>query len=348
MPPSKDLMKQFILCAVAIGFGVVLSFDARAATNVPSAQYKPAATTQEISILNADWHDTKRHRDVPVKIYFPTSGGPFPIIIFSHGLGGSRDDYQYLGRYWASHGYISIHIQHLGSDSAVWENSPLTNLMSNMRKAAANLDNASNRPADVTFVIDQLEKLNREDARLKNKLDPSRVGMAGHSFGAFTTLAVAGQVFIGPGGKEISFADSRVKAAIAMSSPVVARKDTLDQSFAKIKIPMLHMTGTEDLSPVTGATRPEDRRLPFDHIRGADQFLLTLNGGNHMTFAGVSSAKTADKENRFKELICESSVAFWDAYLKGNLDAKAWLANDLKRALADNGTFEIKNATEPH
>jgi hypothetical protein len=67
-----------------------------------------------------------------------------------------------------------------------------------------------------------------------------------------------------------------------------------------------------------------------------------------MTFAGVSSAKTADKENRFKELICESSVAFWDAYLKGNLDAKAWLANDLKRALADNGTFEIKNATEPH
>lgn len=34
------------------------------------------------------WRDRLRHRDVPVKIYMPRGNGPFPAIIFSHGLGG--------------------------------------------------------------------------------------------------------------------------------------------------------------------------------------------------------------------------------------------------------------------
>src|ERR1019366_1025801 len=109
----------------------------------------------------------------------------------------------------------------------------------------------------------------------------------------------------------------------------------------KIKIPVLHMTGTEDSSPI-GETRPEERRLPFDHMRGADQFLLTLNGGDHMSFAGLSRNQPPEKEKLFKELVCESSTAFWDAYLKGDAKAKAWLANDFKTVLAADGTFEIK------
>ena len=101
------------------------------------------------------------------------------------------------------------------------------------------------------------------------------------------------------------------------------------------------MTGTEDSSPI-GETRPEERRVPFDHIHGAEQYLLTFNGGDHMIFGGVSRTLSAEKEKQFKELICESSTAFWDAYLKGEATGKVWLANDFKTALATNGTFEIK------
>ncbi len=297
-----------------------------------------------VEAVRYEWLDAKRNRPVPVKIYFPqTGGGPFPVIIFSHGLGGSREGYEYLGRYWAARGYVSVHLQHLGSDAAVWQDTPITNLMTNMRKAAANLDNAANRPADVSFAIDRLEKLNQEKSPLKNRLDLTRLGVAGHSFGAFTTLAVAGQVFITPGDKEISYGDPRVKAAVAMSAPVPARRNTLDRAFGKIKIPVLHMTGTKDSSPI-GETRPEERRVAFDHIHGADQYLLTLTGGDHMIFGGVSRELPADKQKQFKDFICESSTAFWDAYLKGDTKSRAWLTNDFKIALSTNGTFEIKPA----
>ena len=300
------------------------------------------ATTNSVEVFRADWLDAKRSRAVPVKIYYPPTGaGPFPVIIFSHGLGGSREGYEFLGRYWAAHGYVSVHLQHLGSDASVWQDKPVIELKSSLRQAAANSENAANRPLDVSFAIDRLEKLNQESSPLKNRLDLARLGVAGHSFGAFTTLAVAGQVFVTPGGREISYADPRVKAAVAMSAPVPANKQTFDQAFGKIKIPVLHMTGTKDYSPI-GETRPEERRVSFDHIHGADQFLLTLNGGDHSVFGGVSRLVSAEKEDQFKQLICESSTTFWDAYLKGDGKAKAWLTDDFKTVLDTNGTFEIK------
>ena len=154
---------------------------------------------------------------MPVKLYFPKTGnGPFPVIIFSHGLGGSRDGYEYLGRHWASHGYVSVHLQHKGSDTAVWKDQ--ANPMEAMRQAVKDLRNSINRPLDVRFAIDQMEKMNRDKGPLHGRLDLGRVGMAGHSFGAWTTLAVIGEVFVGLGGREISLADPRVKAAIAMSA----------------------------------------------------------------------------------------------------------------------------------
>src|SRR5438128_334928 len=57
--------------------------------------------------VRLEWKDPSRDRTVPVKIYFPTEGdGPFPVIVFSHGLGGNREAYEYLGRQWAANGYI--------------------------------------------------------------------------------------------------------------------------------------------------------------------------------------------------------------------------------------------------
>ena len=324
---SKELMKMFRLL-----LQVML---------VTAPLQLALATTNSVAILRADWLDAKRARTVPVKIYYPQSGGPFPVLIFSHGLGGSREGYEYLGRYWAAHGYVSVHLQHAGSDAAVWQDKPVAELKTSLRQAAAQLDNATNRPLDVSFAIDQLEKWNREESPLHHKLDLARLGVAGHSFGAFTTLAVAGQVFIAPGDRETSYGDPRVRAAIAMSSPVPARKETFDRAFGKIKIPVLHMTGTEDYSPI-GETRPADRRVPFDHSHGAEQYLLTLTGGDHSVFGGVARGVTPAKEKQFKELICESSTAFWDAYLKGDAPARAWLTNDFKTALGPDGTFEFK------
>ena len=326
-----------VLCAVWLGR---MSADQ---TNQSAAEYKKSAGPYAVEVVRYDWLDQKRERKVPVKIYCPKTGdGPFPVVIFSHGLGGSREGYEYLGRYWASHGYVSVHVQHLGSDNAVWKNAGPAQAMENMRKSAANLQNATNRPLDVSFAIDQMEQMNREDGPLKKRLDLGRVGVAGHSFGAFTTLAIAGETFVAPGGKDASMGDSRVKAAIPMSAPAPQVKARLDRAFSSIKIPCLHMTGTKDSSPI-GQTMPEERRVPFDHTNGADQFLITFKDGDHMIFSGRGRMSGGEKDANFQTYIRMSSIAFWDGYLKGDAQAKTWLTGDgFNTVLGGDGTFERK------
>ncbi|MFY9823361.1 MAG: acetylhydrolase [Thermoanaerobaculia bacterium] len=292
-----------------------------------------------VATVSYDWTDSTRNRKVPVKIYYPEKGqGPFPVIVFSHGLGGSRNGYEYLGRHWASHGYVSVHVQHLGSDDAVWRESERP--ARNLAQAAADPRIALERPQDVHFALDRVTAMNHEDTPLKGRLDLREIGMAGHSFGAWTTLAVAGQRL--GFRQETSLADPRVKAAIAMSAPTPRRGD-LDRAYGKINLPVLHMTGTLDDSPI-GDTKAAERRIPFDHIQAPGQYLVTFQGGDHMIFAGARRrAGKGEKDPRFRDLILQGTTAFWDAYLKGDATAKSWLAQGgYAAALGADGKLEMK------
>lgn len=301
-----------------------------------------------VQTIDLDWHDQARDRDVPARIYYPKSpAGPCPVIIFSHGAGGSREGYGFLGRHWASHGYVSVHLTHLGSDGSALRPGGLDRL-SQLREMVADPQNAINRPRDVSFAIDQLAKLNKEDKVFKGLLDLDRVGVAGHSFGACTTLASAGQVFTGPLGRLTTLGDSRLKAAIAMSAPL-AKGDSaaLDKTYGPIKLPCLHMTGTEDVSLIS-STAAADRRKPFDHMSAADNYLLTLAGGDHMIFAGNVRLTSAQRDREDQRLILISSTLFWDAYLRGDSSAKALLADGaFEKALGENGQFEKKPKAAP-
>jgi hypothetical protein len=148
----------------------------------------------------------------------------------------TRGRYEYLGRHWASHGYVSVHLQHKGSDTTVWKGQARP--MEAIRNAIKDPRNAINRPLDVRFAIDQVETLNREPGSLKGRLDLSRTGLAGHSFGAWTTQAVIGEAFIGPGGWETSMADPRIKAAIVMCPSAPQDKETFGRAYAEIKVPL--------------------------------------------------------------------------------------------------------------
>ena len=142
-----------LLIAVVVGF-VLPGAETLHAYEAP----KPSA---DVEVVRCEWRDAARDREVPAKIYLPKDGaGPFPIIIFSHGLGGSRDGYEYLGRHWAGCGYVSVHLQHHGSDDAVWKGVESAGRARAMREATTNLANTTNRPKDVSFAIDQLIELN--------------------------------------------------------------------------------------------------------------------------------------------------------------------------------------------
>ncbi len=302
-----------------------------------AAPYKDGPGPFAVDTLRTAWTDAARGRTLPVKVYYPKTGdGPFPVIVFSHGLGGSCEGYQFQGERWASHGYVSVHIQHPGSDSAVLQGAqPLQA----MRRAAADPRNAIDRPLDVKFALDQVTKLD-DDGPLRHRLDLRHIGLAGHSFGGYTTLAVAGMALNG----RQPFRDPRVTAAIAESAPANAAQ-VEKKTYDAIAIPLLHMTGTKDDSPI-GDTKAADRRLPFDHITAADQYLLIFTGGDHMVFSGRGRLTPAPTDARFHALILQATTAFWDAYLKGDAAAKSWLTDACAAELGTDGTWEGKAATK--
>jgi predicted dienelactone hydrolase len=204
-----------------------------------------------------------------------------------------------------------------------------------MRQAVLDPANAINRPLDVSFAIDQLGTMHTSAGPLRGKLDLARIGMAGHSFGAWTALAIAGQQF---GPNQRMLADKRVKAAVAMSAPAPAQRS--GKSFSQVRIPILHMTGTLDDSPI-GETAAKDRRVPFDLITNAPEFLITFDGGDHMVFSG----ETRPNRNRvfdeeIHDLIRAGTLAFWDAWLRDEPKAKAWLEQDFSQVLGARGTIE--------
>jgi predicted dienelactone hydrolase len=212
-----------------------------------------------------------------------------------------------------------------------------------MRKATLSLANTANRPKDVSFALDQLTVLNNDtNSPLKGRLDLYHIGMAGHSYGGFTTMAIAGQEF-GPA----KWADPRIKAAIQMSAPV-ARPTTRAHAYSNITTPVFHMTGTRDDSPI-GDTKAEERRIPFDHMNAAETCLLTFKDGDHMVFAGAPRRAGGPnaQDVEFQKLICASSTAFWDAWLRSNTEARAWLMNGgFAGQLGAAGVFEKKTPSK--
>ena len=312
-------------------------------SSATSPAYSPERPLRKVATLYQRWHDPARNRDVPVKIYYPAKAtAPCPLIIFSHGLGGNREGYSYLGEHWAGCGYISVHLQHIGSDDSVWRGAGLDGF-AQLKRAASDPQSAIDRAGDVTFAIDRMLSLSHQTDEagfnpLRGLVNEKEIGVAGHSFGAWTTLAVVGEK--NPAGRR--FTDSRIKAAIAMSAPVPGGAEKAKGRFAVIAVPVFHMTGTRDDSPI-GETKAADRRIPFDQSTAPGSCLLILDGGDHMTFSGHIFAGFRQEDARFQALILAGSTAFWDATLRGNHASQVWLYNGgFSAMLGKQGTFETR------
>jgi predicted dienelactone hydrolase len=295
------------------------------------------------------WTDAKRSRTLPVKIYLPSSAvearAPYPVVIFSHGLGGSVEAAPYLAEAWTKAGYFCLFVQHPGSDSEVWKPALMQgkNAMIGRLKGAANGENLIERVGDIKFVIDELTRRNQSEGELKGQLDLSKIAMTGHSLGAGTTLALAGQSYGQGYGNNSSAADPRIKAAIYLCPPVNVSRIVPGKTYAQIKIPGLLLTGTEDVSAIH-ETRAEDRRLPFDGISAPHQYLVNFKGANHATFGGSRGFRSGGAEDeKFHLLIAKVTTEFLDAALKNDTSAWQWLDGaPVKEFLGPSAFFERK------
>ena len=284
-----------------------------------------------------EWKDTARQRTVPVRIYLPDAkqSERCPIVLLSHGLGGSREGFPYLGEYWSQYGYVVIIMQHPGSDREAVVRRP-GRTAAELMNEAINAENAQARVTDVKFVLDELERRTTSDQKLKCRLDLEKIALGGHSFGAHTVLSVTGRLPFEP--------EARIKAAIAMSPslPTGANAAVL---LRRIKTPMLHLTGTKDDSPIRPEIKPSDRRIPFDNINAPEQYLVIFNEGNHMLFSGhVRPFGLSRMEKECQPIIQELTLKFLDAALRQDAEAKKWLNGSACTDLLGNrAAFERKN-----
>lgn len=275
--------------------------------------------------------DDARDRDIPLKVYLPAGAGAAPVVLFSHGLGGARTGCAYLGRHWAARGYAAVFLQHPGSDDSVWRDAAAAQRMAAMREAASGR-NFLLRVKDVPAVLDRLEKWNASDGHvLEGRLDLSRVGMSGHSFGAVTTQAVSGQALPGGG---TPFTDPRIKAAIAFS-PSNARRGDAASAFGSVKIPWLLMTGTRDVA-IIGDIDVASRLAVFPALPPGNKYEVVLHEAEHSAFTERSLPGESGKRNpNHHRAILALSTAFWDAHLIGSADARAWLDGDGPRSILE-------------
>lgn len=265
--------------------------------------------------------DADRHREIPVRIYLPDDKTAAPVVLFSHGLGGSRENNPYLGEHWSARGYLVVFLQHAGSDETVWKDVPAGQRLTAM-KTAANLQNTLLRFKDVSAVIDQLERWNESsDSPLAGRMDLKRIGMSGHSFGAVTTQGVSGQR---TARGESVFTDKRIKAALAMS-PSSPRLGDPKQSFGGVSIPWLLMTGTNDTS-IIGDADVASRLAVYPALPAGSKYELVLDGAEHMAFGERDLPGGRSKRNpNHHRAILAISTAFWDAWLREEDAARKWL-----------------------
>ncbi len=197
--------------------------------------------------------------DVPV-----SREGPFPLIVFSHGSNGIRFQSYFLMETLASHGFIVVAPDHAGNTAA----DPIFGSVDPFPVVVVN------RPLDVSFTIDVMLARNEDPLDpFRGRVHPRRIGVTGHSFGAFTALAMAsGFAMIPP--------DPRVRV-IAPISPAAAILS--DEELRSIRVPTLVLGGTSD---ITTPIDPNSVRA-FGLPEARPRYRVDIEKAGHNSFTNI-------------------------------------------------------------
>jgi dienelactone hydrolase len=268
------------------------------------AQRAWAQKALPFEVVDFDWADATRQRAVPARLYWPHGGvDRVPLVVFSHGIGGSRRGYTYLGTHWSSHGIASLHLQHAGSDHNVWFGNPF-GLLGRLQDAAQEKE-AVERPLDLRFALDRLLQ-----SPLGERIDARRIVAAGHSYGANTTLLAAG-AHVQRSGRAVDLHDPRLSAAIVLSAPPFYGEGDPQHILGSVKLPSLHITATGDVIRIPGYySGADDRIAVFQAVGGRDKALAVFEGGSHSMFTDRPGTGGPELNPRVKLATQELTLTF--------------------------------------
>jgi predicted dienelactone hydrolase len=342
------------------------TIEANSATPVNFASLPDLGRPGSFAFQQKTWNllDQDRNRRFRVIIYQPQQfrAGKTPVVIISHGLASNPENFADVAQHLASYGYVVALPQHPGSDSQ-----QALNFKTGRTRQIFELNEFIDRPKDISYVIDELER--RNQGEFQGKLDLENVGVAGHSFGGYGVLAVAGATIdfdylkwecdrqfgrlnmslllqcraLDLPRQEYNFSDQRVKAVFAanpVNSSIFGPK-----GLGKITIPILIGAGTFD--PATPFIFEQVRSFPW--FTTPDKYLAAVEGQAHVDFsqldANVKEAidsidnLTLPSPDLIESYIRPMQVAFFEVYLTNNSEYRPFLQSQYAIYLSQDQEF---------
>jgi predicted dienelactone hydrolase len=310
--------------------------------------------------------DKSRDRTFYVILYKPQQwrAGKTPVVILSHGLASNPESFEDVAQDLASYGFVVALPQHPGSDTK-----QAKALLEGYSREVFDVQEFINRPKDISYVIDELERRNQSE--FGGRLDLENVGVAGHSFGGYTALAVAGaeidfeylqklcdRIY---GGLNTSlllqcralklprqtynFRDPRVKAVIGanpVNSGIFGEK-----GLSQIQIPILLISGNYD--PATPAVFEQLRS--FVWLTSPDKYLMLAEGQAHVDFSeldgGITQAinsvpnLTLPEPSLLKSYLHPAVLSFFEVYIAQNNQYRPYLSSAYFAYLSQDENFKV-------
>jgi dienelactone hydrolase len=318
------------------------------------------ATFAAPQIIDTEIKDSSRDRTIPIKVRVPDGNGKAPLVIFSHGLGGSVDGGKAWGEHWVANGYLVVHVQHPGSDTPALRESMIGaggidgDAPKRGVRNIATPENLIGRVDDVRFLISEIDRQQKAAATTwVARADLTRIAMTGHSFGAHTTMALAGQRYPGP---VKTLDEPKIKAFIALSPNATGMPRTFADRYGSMSAPFFSITGTQDADPFSAtrnmASMVEKRTAVYEHQPAGDKYLFVINNADHMVFNGNEQQSmralrqrtplAANEIARIQLAVQTTTLKFLDAYLRNDASAKQWLTSVAPKALASDGDWKSK------
>ncbi|MDJ0662573.1 MAG: alpha/beta hydrolase [Crocosphaera sp.] len=315
--------------------------------------------------------DQNRKRNFYVEVYQPQTlpNESVPVIVISHGLASRPEDFSKWANHLASYGYVVALPQHPGSDIQQTEN-----FLEGLSRQIFLRNEFINRPLDITYTIDELER--RNQGWFSGKLDLKNVGVAGHSFGGYTMLAIAGatpdfnrleqicNLEIGDLNtalllqcralklekKDYNFKDDRVKALFVVNP--VNSGIFGDKSLEKIDIPVFIAAGSYD--PATPFIFEQVASYP--RLKVPEKYLQLQEGQAHVDFSQLD-AGIMDTLQKTTKLTLPSPqlldsythsmmLSFFEVYIEKNSQYRPFLQSAYGEYLSQGQEFKTYIITE--
>ena len=271
-----------------------------------------ALDIQTIAVIEID--RPEHEKKLQLRAILPSEGGPYPLIVLSHGTFSSNERYDLVAEYWAQNGYTVIIPQHLDANYGITP------------KSTADMVNiVATRVADMRLVLDELDRIVELEPRLAGKIAKDSYIAAGHSIGTLVAMRVTGLIINDINTNQVIQNDeTRYASLVLLSDPGKMRQMPLSAWTGSV-VPTFMSTGTEDYGLMGAREEPTEGNEILSSNDSVDRIQLLLQDGDHYFGGLVQKEVDAEPDHEGLDIFNKTSVAFLDAYIKNDRSARRYL-----------------------